>query len=1293
MTFDAAKRAANTAGNERTEAAFVAGGGETGALIRSIDWQTTPLGPASEWPQSLRTSLSICLSSRFPIALYWGPQYVMLYNDDLLPMVGANKHPWAMGRPAFEVLPEIRAVIEPMLDQVVGTGEAIWSQDLMLPLVRGDAPEEGYFTFTYSPIRDETGGVGGVFCAVLETTDKVIEERRLRLLNALADATQAKTPEEACALAAAQIARASNDVPFALLYLLDEASSTFRLAGVANIEPGTPRSPPSIPLEGSSPWPFDPSAPVARSVTCEDAPGGARGAVILPIERAGGGKPLGFVVAGLSPWLRASDSYDRFHNLLSASISQGVSNAAAYEAEKQRAESLAELDRAKTTFFSNVSHEFRTPLTLMLAPIQDMLAMPAGAAVDPDGLQLLHRNALRLLKLVNTLLEFSRIEAGRVEAVYEPVDLSALTSDLASGFRAAVEGAKMALIVDCPPLPEPIYVDREMWEKIVLNLLSNAFKFTFEGSITVRLGMLDDRACVEVADTGTGIAEEEISRLFERFHRIEGARSRSHEGSGIGVALIQELVRMHGGEIRVSSRIGAGTTFRVCLPLGSSHLPAARVRAERTLPPMGLGAKSFVDEVARWSVAANDTAEPSDPLFRRPEDSDERILFADDNADMREYVVRLLRDRWDVQAVRDGVEALESMRRSPPALVLCDVMMPRLDGFALIRAIRSDARLRSIPVIVLSARAGEEEAAKGLSAGANDYIAKPFSARELLFRVASSLAAARVAREREVFEAEQRANLYRHFMQAPFIVAVLKGAAHVIDLANPKMLAAWGRGPEVVGLPLAEALPALADQPFVGYLDGVFRTGVAYEGREELARLPTGPDGALSEAYFNFVYAPLRDRDGAVEGVLISGFDVTAQVRARHESERALALLRAATEERSRALEEAKRANRAKDEFLATMSHELRTPLNAIVGWSKILRGGNVAPAQMSKALETIERNAQLQARLIEDMLDLARIEQGKVVLSVGPTEMVRVVEAALEAVQPAAELKGVRVQAVLDSHATIVGDADRLQQVVWNLLSNAIKFTPRGGRVQVHLVRTQSYVELVVVDNGEGIDQAFLPHVFDRFRQADAKSSRKAGGLGLGLAIVRSIVELHGGIVTAQSDGIGQGATFNVRLPTAPLRADTSTSTAPDTNETKARSHFECPPELTGIRILVVDDESETRDLLRYVLEQCGSVVTLLDAAARTADVVRDGAFDLLISDIGMPEVDGYALIRAVRDLPASQGGSISAVALTGYARSEDRTRALRAGFDMHLTKPIDPAELLVVVASLVEGVRRRRG
>jgi signal transduction histidine kinase/DNA-binding response OmpR family regulator len=1257
-------------GSHVSGASFLMGGGETGALMRSMDWRQTRLGPASEWPQSLRTTLGICLSSRFPIAIYWGPEFVMLYNDSLLPMVGANKHPQAMGKPAFEVLPEIRQIIEPLLVHVRETGEATWSEDLMLPLVRGEAAEEGYFTFTYSPIHDESGGIGGVLCAVLETTEKVIEDRRLRLLSALADATQARTKEDACAHAAAQIARFGNDVPFALLYLLDEGARVARLAGAANVEKGTLRSPLSISLGGDSPWPFEMhGTPTAhdgqggpRFVDLDEEVAGARSAVVLPIERSGGGRPLGFFVAGLSPLLRrGSVSYGRFHNLLAASLSQAVSNAAAYEQERKRAESLAELDRAKTTFFSNVSHEFRTPLTLMLAPIQDLLASPQDAVVDRQAVELLHRNALRLLKLVNTLLEFSRIEAGRIEAVYQPVDLSALTADLASTFRAAIERAGLALTVDCPALPEPIFVDEDMWEKIVVNLLSNAFKFTFAGSIRVSLQMEDDGAILQVADTGTGIPEHELPRLFERFHRIEGARSRSYEGSGIGLALIQELVRLHGGDIGVTSRFGTGTTFRVRIPRGSAHLDPARLRAKPTRPSSVIGVRAFVEEASRWVDPAPDAPEPAARLAERT-DARERILFADDNADMREYVARILRERWTVEAVGDGAAARESMRRAPPALVLCDVMMPRLDGVSLVKAIRAEAAFEATPIIMLSARAGGEEAAKALDTGANDYIAKPFSARELVVRVASTLAGARATREMAALEERQRANLYRHFMQAPFPVAVLKGPSHVIDLANPEILRAWGKEPEIIGRTFAAALPELEGQPFLGYLDEVFRTGVAYEGRYEKVRLPTGAGGAMEARYYNFVYAPLRDTSRAIEGILVAAFDVSEQVR----------------------------ANLAKDEFLATMSHELRTPLNAIVGWSHLLRVGNVSPEQTPKVLATIERNAQMQSRLIEDILDLARIEQGKLVLSVASVEMVRVVEAALDVVRPAAAAKGIRLQPVLDSQATIVGDADRLQQVVWNLMSNAIKFTPKGGRVKVCLRRQESRVELVVADDGQGIAPGFLPHVFDRFRQAEASPSRAAGGLGLGLVIVRSIVELHGGTVTAESDGPGKGATFVVALPIATLRADSSTPRP--AHDLGGRSlALEPSPALAGLRVVVVDDESEGRDLLQYVLEQCGSEVTVAGDAEEALATVSGGTFDVLISDIGMPKRDGYALIAAVRALPPAKGGLIPAVALTAYASAEDRTRALRAGFDMHLPKPVQPGELVAIVGRLVEGVRRR--
>ena len=511
---------------------FLAGAGDMGVLVRSIDWRTTPLGPISDWPQSLRTTMSICLNSRFPIAVYWGPEYLMLYNQSLVPMVGPKKHPQALGQPASVVLAEIWGIIEPLLRQVRTTGEATWSEDLMLPLARTGLPEESYFTFTYSPIRDESSGVGGVFCAVVETTDKVIEERRLLLLNALADAARAQTPADACAHAAAQIAQAPGDVPFALLYLLDE-SGVATLSGAANIAAGSAWAPSAIHPADEAPWPLREVGHDPLVVPLPDSPAGARGAVILPIEHAGGGQRFGFVVAGLSAMLSQSASYTRFHRLLAASISQGVSSAAAYEQERKRAEALAELDRAKTAFFSNISHEFRTPLTLMLGPAEDALA--DAAALSPperERWSLVHRNALRLFRLVNALLDFSRIEAGRVEAAYEPTDLSALTRELASMFQSAVDRAGLTLRLDLPDLDEPAYVDREMWEKITLNLISNALKFTFEGEIAVSLRRADEEFELIVQDTGIGIAPADLANVFDRFHRIKGARAPNPRGHG-----------------------------------------------------------------------------------------------------------------------------------------------------------------------------------------------------------------------------------------------------------------------------------------------------------------------------------------------------------------------------------------------------------------------------------------------------------------------------------------------------------------------------------------------------------------------------------------------------------------------------------------------------------------------------------------------------------------------------------------------------------------------------------------
>ena len=391
--------------------------------------------------------------------------------------------------------------------------------------------------------------------------------------------------------------------------------------------------------------------------------------------------------------------------------------------------------------------------------------------------------------------------------------------------------------------------------------------------------------------------------------------------------------------------------------------------------------------------------------------------------------------------------------------------------------------------------------------------------------------------------------------------------------------------------------------------------------------------------------------------------------------------------EKERLYREAQESSRLKDEFLATVSHELRTPLTSILGWAHILRTRGLGDAEAAKALETIERNARAQAQLIDDLLDVSRIITGKLRIDVQPVDPNFFIEAAVEAVRPAAEAKGVRLQRIMDTGAvTVSGDPVRLQQVVWNLLSNAIKFTPKGGRVQVRLERVNSHIEIGVIDTGAGIAPEFLPYVFDRFRQADQRTSRQHGGLGLGLAIVRHLVELHGGSVRAESPGKGHGSTFTVLLPVAPVYQSVSPEKRVHPAARDTLPVYECPDRFDGLQVLVVDDEPDTRELLKAGLGQCGANVTAAGSAAEALEAIVAAVPDLLISDIGMPGEDGYELIRRVRELPAESGGKVPAIALTAYARVEDRMQALRAGYQMHVPKPVEMAELMAVAASLIQ-------
>ena len=574
---------------------FLMGGGIMGELIRSKDWSVTPLGPIDDWPQSLRTTVSLCLASNFPINLIWGPRHIQIYNEGYRPICG-GKHPQALGEDYSQTWESAWDMIGEAFEGALA-GQTTFLENRRMFLDRKGYLEETFFTFSLSPIRDESSEVGGLFHPVTETTAQMLSQRRTRALQDLTARTnRSKSVREACELAAESLTNDQLDLPFALIYLLDEEGTHARLRGSAHLRPGASASPVEIDLTlgARGAWPLSEAMGSGTGLTvnclteklgpidCGPYPESPDTALILPMTPGGANRPAAFLILAMSPRLPFTEEYRAFADLAAATLTAALVNARAYEEERERAEKLAELDRAKTEFFSNVSHEFRTPLTLILGPLEELLALPGEEfTAKRDAIASIQRNSLRLLRLVNTLLDFSRIEADRIQAAYQPIDLAAYTRDLASNFRSVVEKAGLQLNVNCPDLPEETYVDRGMWEKIVLNLLSNAFKFTFEGSIGVSLRDAEHEVELAVSDTGTGIPAHELLNVFKRFHRVKGAQGRTYEGTGIGLALVESLVKLHGGTVGVNSQMGIGTTFYVRVPKGFRHLPEEQVTSGR----------------------------------------------------------------------------------------------------------------------------------------------------------------------------------------------------------------------------------------------------------------------------------------------------------------------------------------------------------------------------------------------------------------------------------------------------------------------------------------------------------------------------------------------------------------------------------------------------------------------------------------------------------------------------------------------------------------------------------------
>ncbi len=777
--------------------------GDVGNDLLAVNWDQTPLGSPSAWPNSLRTLVRVVLSSRFAMWMAWGPELTFFCNDAYRRETLGEKYPWALGRPAREVWAEIWPDIGPRIEHVLRTGESTWDQSLLLFLERSGYEEESYHTFSYSPVYDDDGAIAGMLCVVTEETERVIGERRIATLRDLNSVSTAAVDEQAfLESSAAQLAGNPRSLPFVCMYTFGRDGFA-RLAAVSGVAPGDPVAPTQIAIDDSEQvWPArDLAAGVSDWILVEGlqerfawVPMGAWptppfDAVAVALPGPVGSPPVGFIVVGVNHYRPVDDVYRGFIGTIAQRLGAGVTNARSYAAERERAEELTALDRAKTAFFSNVSHEFRTPLTLMLAPLAD--ALHGAKALAADELEIVHRNGLRLLKLVNALLDFSKLEAGRLQARFRPVDAAELTAELVGTFSDACRRAGLTLQVDCEELPGPVYMDPDLWERVVLNLVSNAFKVTVNGGIRVSVRAQDDMLVMAVADTGPGIAPDEQERIFERFHRIRVTQARSHEGTGIGLSLVQEIVQLHGGQISVHSDLGEGAEFVVRLPFGRRHLPAEHVSEEPSAVVPGV-ADLYVQEALSW-LPDTDVETTPGPVNGGAPGTGGRVLIADDNPDLRHYLTRLLSAYWTVETVTDGVEALEAIRRDPPDLLVTDVMMPRLDGLGLLHELRSSPETQELPVIMLSARAGEEASIEGLEAGADDYLPKPFSGRELLARVRAHLELSLARREASADVRAERAMLEQTLRQLPVGVLLAEPPGDTLVLANAQVGVILGR--------------------------------------------------------------------------------------------------------------------------------------------------------------------------------------------------------------------------------------------------------------------------------------------------------------------------------------------------------------------------------------------------------------------------------------------------------------------------------------------------------------------
>jgi signal transduction histidine kinase/DNA-binding response OmpR family regulator len=797
-----------------------------------------------------------------------------------------------------------------------------------------------------------------------------------------------------------------------------------------------------------------------------------------------------------------------------------------------------------------------------------------------------------------------------------------------------------------------------------------------------------------VRDTGVGIPAKDLPKVFERFHRVEISRGRTQEGSGIGLALVRELVKLHGGTVTVESAPRKGSLFTVSLPRGKTHLPQDRINAARTIASTSLGAAPFVSEALRWLPDSSHDGSDSSlvttpaPAHEGGEEKRFHVLLADDNADMRDYVSRLLADRYHVIAVPDGQAAWDALQKHVPDLLLSDVMMPVLDGYELLRRVRANPQTQEIPVVLLSARAGEESRIEGLEASADDYIVKPFSARELLATVDAHLKTVNIRRHSRQALAMHNKRLAL-LWEAAGVLLTTKDPDTMLSELFDKIrdsfsLDVYFNFMVREGGDALELVSCAGINPQISQSLSVLEFGQAVCGNVALRRAPivatyiqqsSEPMVQLVKGLGLRAYAcnPL-----IANGQLLGTLSFASRTRDTFEREEiefleTISHYVTVAYERLRLIEQLREQDQRKDEFLATLAHELRNPLAPISNGLELIRLSNGDPETIERATTIMHRQVEQLIRLVDDLLDVARISRNKLELRKERADLETIVRNAVETSRPILLAAKNDLHVDLPSEPVLLdADAVRLAQVFANLLNNAAKYSEPGGRISLVATQTDGELTVRVSDTGIGIEPGKLSQIFGMFVQLDPSEQQVQSGLGVGLTLVQRLIEMHGGNIEARSEGTGKGSEFIVRLPTLVQSAKASSGEAPVAEERPTVRR----------RILVVDDNLDSAESMAMMLTLSGHEVATAHDGMEAVKLAGEFQPDVAFLDLGMPVLDGYEAARAIRR--QSRGKQIVLVALTGWGQEEDKRRSREAGFDAHLVKPIDFEELEDLVAGM---------